>query len=336
MSLSSHHVGTGVAFLCLALILGQSGLANAQSLPQQAVPGALYLGGVRVIPGVKVGYQRMSVNFNFPHAPIPWAYWFHRGGLDLSVKDANLWIGGAELTFGIAPAFSLVVEAEASANRPVQLSVTEAPYDFFFTSGGVNPLRRQSGHQFQWWQLDLYAVYGGSLAVMGGFRIDRLTLGIRGANDENVFFPGPEMHGGDLLNKLWIPYLGLQFRSGAFRASVIYTPFAWADMDLKLTESDDKGVPSAESAKFTLKRNGYFLEGCADYSAASAFGVQLGAWGKASYLKIRGNANERWSGYDSSTGGAFFGGYPLAVSDDAQATLTRIAWSLGLSANLGF
>jgi hypothetical protein len=325
-----------ICLLALSTIFGQFNESQAQQPGFRM--GALDLGGIQVVPAVKAGYKHISLNFNFPHGTIPWAYWFHRGALDFSVKNADLWIGAAAVTLEITPKFSLFVQAEANLRRDVNLELSEAPYDFFFTGGGTAPLHGESGNRLQWRELDTGAIWGLSkgAALVGGIKFDRLSLGITGPAREIVFFPGPEAHGGDLSVKLLIPYVGVQIRSSMFQASLVYSPLMWADMTLSLTESDDKGIPSAEEARFSFNRIGEFLEGAAEYNLTSSPGFHCGLWVRLTYVKAKGDASQQWSGFDSSTGGAFFGGFPESITDNAIGTLTRYSWAVGLSANLPF
>ena len=133
--------------------------ADAQGLFGMGLPGlsSFDIGTIRVSPGVKIGYQQTGLNFNFPQAPRGYFWWFERGTLDLSVKDANFWVGAARVDLSITPSLTLFVEGEGNAQKSVQLVESEAPSDQFVTSRGGTPGRQETGNKVQWWQVDVGA-----------------------------------------------------------------------------------------------------------------------------------------------------------------------------------
>lgn len=327
---------TAIVLLAILAIIAQARQSRSQfaTFDQGQIAN---LPKVRIMPAARVGYQQMSLSFTYSHQSIPWAWWFHRGSVDLSLRDAGVWLIGGDAVFEVTPSVSLFCKGDISFRRDAQLALSEAPYDFFFTSRGVTPLHSESAKRFQWWQLDVGAAYEfwNGVSVIGGVKLDRTTFSIVGADLENLFFSGPENHGGDFLTKLWIPYLGAHMQTPLFRSYVLYSPVMWADVRFALTEGDDKGTPSSEEARFAFKKNGSFLEGFLESAVTSYAGAQVSLWGKATYLKVRGHATQTWTVFDTSTGGAI-PGFPANVADEDTAELKRCTWAVGIVARSQF
>jgi hypothetical protein len=319
----------GCFFLTLALVLCVPSLSAAQSL--KLFPGtiAIDVGSVRIVPRVGIGYQHMAWNFNFPLAPQGFNWWFQRGALDLSLKNVNLWVGDARIDVLWSENLSIFCEGQANAQKSVGIQESEAPSDLFVGAAG----RYERGSKLAWWQLDggaSFRIYG-DVSVLGGVKIDHLSLRITGPSVLASLGIAPESverHGGDLLNKLWVPYAGLQINASNYRAAFVYSPFATVNMKLPLNEVDDFDFFTSEEARFSLKKTGQYFGADFEYSASLPLAATASVWAKVHYLRIRGNASEetRSSGFADDR----------PITDEAIATLTRYSISGGLSVGMAF
>lgn len=221
----------------------------------------------------QVGYGHFGLDFNTrPPAieldsstPFGVIRNFLRTGLDFSLTDANVPMGSVEIRAESCSGFFLASRLQANAPRDVGVKTSEAPLggDVTFdattlTIGWVSP-RRWDGSNFQWWTLDTDLGYRVTpcWSVLAGLRRDKLTVGLvnpRDASDQLInldfatagpFYLTREMHT-DFSSELWVPYVGVEYTGRCCRASLLWGPYAWADMKVPYRYSLSlNGVPPA-------------------------------------------------------------------------------------------
>ena len=157
-------------------------------------------------------------------------------------------------------------------------------------------------------------------------------------------FARHERYYSDLLTKLWIPYVGIQMVGPGYKASLIGSPFASAEMKIPVSllfditfflfGSSTQSV-SAENLQYYVMKPATFLEASFNYDVNVLPALAVGVWGNASWMSMRGLGN--WDYHARQQ--VFDNGVPLppnffAQSQDNTTTYTRFLVGVGLSAAL--
>lgn len=286
---------SGMKVFILLWVLCLPFKAIAQGLPLLDPISSFSLGEWRLESSVKVGYQFMSVNMNLP---VPFTEFgielATASELDFSVKNAGVWVGGVGVDLRRGP-FSLFINAEGNAGRSVRVNTPSDPF-----WAGMDPVE-WNGSRLEWWNINGGASYSftGSAAFVGGLKAEHLSLRLSDAVDPlgtiqqfQALFG--DRYSGDLRSKLLAPYLGLCLESLNAKATLIFSPYAWANVSIPFRYFFvDPGAGRAyEDAQYTFKRGGILVEGTFDYRVQAYTNASCGVWLKGTWCRIRGRGNE--------------------------------------------
>jgi hypothetical protein len=347
-----------VCWLSLVIIFAAANESPAQGL--LAIPGAqsLDLTGVRIIPKIQIGYQKLGLNFNLPASTlIPPAAPFP-SSLDLKFQDADLWVGTVALAIDCPSRLSAEIKGQANAKR--RINVFEREEWVFGGQQGVT----WTGSQLEWWAIEGRVMYRlrADCSLVAGLRRDHLAVNLgdpRDASgnplnfgDSGVLFRGVtfarnQSYYSDLISKLWIPYVGLELVGPGYRALLIGSPFASAEIkvpaavlfDLALRVQLSPFFPpatteflSSDSLLYRVNKPALFLEGSFQYDLNLSPSMTLGLWCSGSWMSLRGQGN--WN--HDSWAQVIANGVPLPPNFDSQsqdntATYTRYFLGWGLS-----
>ena len=287
------------------------------------------LDGIVFTPAIKIGYQSMGCTINIPNFPTSSALsteLYNRGPLDLSLKNANVWVGEIDLNAGVGR-ISALFSAEAGAPTNITLETQQEPF-----WGGLFKVRWQ-GSQFQYSSFDGRAAYelhpGISLAA--GFKARKWSVNLKGPIDplgiiqsyHNIF---GDDYTADFSAKTYIPYLGIGADGLNFKVSLLFSPIAWVDAKVPFRYLFVDIVPfrfGYEDDRYILKKNGLFLEFAADTDFNVRPGVKCSLWIKGNWLRIKGNGKQDYRNQ------LVLSGVPTAqFSDSSSATGIFISHSL--------
>ncbi len=327
-----HRIGWILA-LTLVLIIGNT--SEAQQTTRIPGLGSFQLGNVKVSPNVYVGCQRTGVNFNLPQN---WISAHNDRSLDLALKNVNLAMGGVALDVTIGQKLSVFFVAEGNALRNTNVIT---PQNYTYALGPWLPYKWE-GSQFQWWSVDggvAYVITPGA-GLVAGLRADHISVGLKNPVNragQAVSYVGRYFNvSGDLLIKIWNPYLGVRFDGINYRAWFIGSPFStckviiptrWIDI-VTATGDDD-----LLETKCSLSKPGGFLEFGMDYDVALSRNASILMWGKANWNRFSGLGN---SNRVQNVTAGFGPGASNAEFASNTATLTRFVTSGGLGASLNF
>ena len=302
--------------MTLALVMGIPSSLRAQSLLNYtpaarflpAIPG-LDIANVKLRTTAYAGYQRMGLNFDLP---FPISIFTNTDSIDFSLSKADMWVGSAGLNMDLfrgtteynsnfKPFVSLFLKATANAGKSVQAVTNQDPLPnvSVITPEGslsTSPPGTWPNSNLEWWVVDGGALYhcSGSVAIIAGLRRDHLSLSF----DKNYAanFPlgsaiGIDYSGG-FLDKLWVPYLGLQLKGTNYSGSFIWSPFVSTSLKVPLRTSAFASAPPlfaqiVEEIKFSVFNPGTLSEANFEYDQELTRGIFFGIWGNASQLRIR-------------------------------------------------
>jgi hypothetical protein len=286
---------SGIKVFLLLWVLCLPFKAIAQGLPLLDPISNFRLGEWRLESSVKVGYQLMSVNMNLP---VPFNDFgielATSSGLDFSVKNAGVWVGGVGLDLRRGP-FWLFINAEGNAGRSVRVYTPSDPF-----WAGLTPVE-WSGSRLEWWNINGGASYdfASNAALMGGFKVEHMSLCLSDAVDQGGVIQQfqalfGDRYSGDLRTKLLAPYLGLRLEGFNAKATLIFSPYTWANVSIPFRYLFVMpGVDRAyEDAQYTFKRGGILVEGTFDYHVQAYTNAGCGVWLKGTWCRIRGRGNE--------------------------------------------
>jgi len=351
-----------VWWLPLITILAVANSAPAQGLFPIPGPQSLDFTGVRLIPEVQIGYQQLGLNFNLPATTLTTGLPPFPSTLDLQFQDVNLWVGAVGLL--IDSPYRLSAEIKGQANAKRRINVFEREEYVLGAEQGV----MWTGSQLEWWAVEGRVLYRlrPDCSVLVGLRRDHLAVNLtdpRDASgnplsfsDSGVIAPGltfarNQSYYSDLISKLWIPYLGLELVGPGYRATLVGSPFASAEIkvpaallfDLALTLQIFPFPPStsellnADSLLYRVNKPALFLEGSFQYDLNVFPSLSVGLWCSGSWMKVRGTGD--WS--HNSRAQVIANGLPLPPNFDSQtqdnmASYTRYFLGGGFSAALSF
>jgi len=281
--------------------------------------------GIELVPSVRAGMQWTALNFNLPLAGVPLT---GIGPLELSLKDANVWVGSIRID-ARRDNFGAFVSAEGNARKTVTVSTPVEPLYV-----GESAFE-WTGSELEWWSFNgglvFLPVHNFGLAL--GFRYDHLTLGLSDPRDSLGLYPPPLPfidYRGDILTKLWVPYIGLVISCSHCRGSISVSPLAWAEVSipLRVDAVPSPGIGDFNDLNYKLNRVGGFVEGDIAYWVDAGSSARFGLWASGTWLSVRGKGTEDFQEFN-----------PLlqanaSVSDTAM--LTRYTLSAGVSALLAF
>jgi hypothetical protein len=250
---------------------------------------------VRIVPSGRLGYQRMGVDASIP---VPFQL-FIKGGevyrgdpTRLKLPEANLWIAEASILAQVTPTIGFF--AAASGNF-VQNFLGP-------TLGGTVIPRRTSEwreRQLEWWDVEAGATYTpwSPFAFIVGLRWDHFDLVFRDARGLASLsagsFSNVNLVSTDLLSEIWIPYVGVGLLGQSYRAYLIASPFAAANVNVvtRMTANISPSYSFSGDAVVAFNKPAGFVETRFEYDATVWAGFRLGLWAKGSWLAGRGLGN---------------------------------------------
>jgi hypothetical protein len=311
---------------------------------------AFSLGSIDMRAGLRIGYQNIGLNFSLPafsqidHLPAP---------LDLSLKDANMWVGAVRLDAELWRRWFLFVSGEGNARQNATLFTYDEPTQYYGLTTFVP--YKWTGTQLEWWSVDGGIGYRfcPGVALVAGSRWDRLSLvpsdptdaaGNPVNVDNALGCPNCRLNEraySEIWATTWIPYLGVEFAGRCFRSSLLWSPFGNAAIRVPLRFTRliiipvDPVFPRNTNVEyaFKLRRPGGFLEANFDYQATFSRTLGLGVWFKGTWLRMIGNGDMTQDFHTFDQRGVF---PPLYENQDATGSYTRNIVAGGLSASLTF
>jgi hypothetical protein len=283
-------------------------------LPETLLLGqSLDYGDVQIVPSLKLGYQTIGMNISLP---IPFSgttgfELFSSSTLDLKLRDPGVWVGGLRLDIRRG-GLSLFVSAEGSAATTTSVLTQSEPFWAGFYS--VN----WTGTGFQWWT----AGGGGTIPIKGdmnfvaGIRTEQISLSLDGAVDTNGIIQSfqsifGDRYKGDLLTRLWVPYIGLRIDGSNFKSTLLFSPYTWANIDIPFRYLFiNTPLIAFEDAQYKFKNGGILIESTLDYNTEISENQSWGLWLKASWCGIRGGGSEAYK-FDTLLSGTPFLNYSL-------------------------
>jgi|GEM_PF-491446 len=350
--------------------LAAQGLVDGAGFPGgsllASIPGfgSLDVGRMQLIPSIRVGYQRIGLNFNLP-VPAPFNYANAGDGsapIDLQLTDANVWVGAVSLEGRVSPNLSFFLKAEANAKRNAGTVTSDEPSHHNvvgFAPRSATPYQ-WTASQLEWWAVEAGATYAiaNNIAIVGGLRREHLSFGLR---DPRTAAGAPANYQetingiqlftieslADFRLKLWVPYIGVQLSGQSYRARLNWSPFLGAAVKLPdqfiinnfVVVSPTITVLYDFQWKYSMSRIGTLLEGDFEYDLKFSPDVAVKVWAKGSWLKVQGSGNmDELVDYIDVVANV-----PPSVarlrasgSSSATATLTQYVTAVGLSAELAF
>jgi hypothetical protein len=237
----------------------------------------------------------MGVNLNLP---VPFSNvlgleLYSTSTLDFKLQDAGVWTGGIFVD-ARRNGISAFLSAEGNARKNVRVNTSSDPF-----WAGFFPVEWR-GSNLEWW-----AIGGGgavylrdNLAVVGGMKIDHLSLRLADPIDPRGFIRGfqatyGDRYSGDFRTKLWIPYFGIQVDGSYYRGKLLFSPVAWADVRVPFRYLYiDTPFIGFEDAQYRFKPDGLWLAGDLEYEIRVQSNLGCNIWFKGSWLQIRGRGTE--------------------------------------------
>jgi hypothetical protein len=286
-------------------------------------------GGVTISPSIKLGYEKIGLNFSLPLLT--------GNAVDLSLRDAKLAVGGLGISATIGNRFAIFATAEATLTRSVEVCIQEGPSNL-----GQLPVSF-AGSEFRQGNLEAGLVYRfpGDVSLVGGLRRSRIIMRLDPMSSSTsslvsyslplpppfaLTFSFSQEHSrrsaGDFDIGLWIPFLGVQITGPNYRGALLGSPVGWVQLGIPLgfqaTDTDafsasgwlffpwlfsisDRHTEQSE-IRYRFKNSGVFLQGDFEYDVPLGSGFGLSLWAKGNWMRFPGTGS---------------GGYTLNVSDQA-------------------
>ena len=344
MSLGACLKKSCLSLFIAGLVLVSVNISGAQVLSSIPGVGNLELGSVKVVPFAQVGYKNIGFSFNLPLSSSVVFDPDRSLALDLSFRDAGVWVGSIGFDARLLSTFFVSLRADGNATKNIEVFTAEN----FRYYGNPNPYTWR-GSQLQWWDIDGMAGYDfcKDWSVVAGLRYDKLTVGLRDPVDATgrplpitIPLPPPSTASqtvsttGDLTVKTWIPYIGLQLNTTNYKALLVYSPFASPEVitPQKLLAVIRRTSLPVEQEGFVWKftKTGSFLEGSFEYNMPIRESLQLGLWARGTWTRFSGDGS--WDGNHVADGE----GNTYSDSLSATGTLSTYGLSGGVAASLSF
>ena len=291
------------------------------------------LGSVVLTPSFKFGYQVMGLNIN---APIPKGatpgkvHLFGIEGLDATLRRSHMWVASGRLAAQLGDWYFFVA-ASGAVPRKVVARFDQHP---MFLGAKANVPLEMTDSKLSWWLVE-----GGTgvevwdkVILFTGLRRDQVAATLSGPRFEGSSSVSLDSAGdlsGDLLARLWIPYVGINVSGSRFSSSLAYSPFGFAQLKLPWTRVD-QGNSVGETALYSFQTPGVFLETKFDYDVRIRRVFDLGVWVKGTWLRFRGGGEEHLKQTVTA---------PASVTQESgssHSSINRYDMSLGLTAAMAF
>ncbi len=350
---------------------------NTWNPAPQAVNNSVTGWGLTVIPYGRLGYQRLLYELNVPllNTLITNQFGdqqslFDMQSLNLTMEDVNLFSGSVGFEARMASGFGAYFHFGGSIPRDITIE-TELTGDYAGTvqapGTSENPMFESplqwDGEKLGHWYLDGGVSYSilSWLDMMAGFRAEHVDISLRNPRNSegNIpFFPGDLPAGlsievdsdntfGELITKLWIPYLGIGARTSNYKWNLIMSPVMATSTEVPfiintnwLLTVDVPGffleetLTDLSSSAYTVDLTGGFsIVGNFEYGINLTPWIIAGAWVEGRWAHIQGigemSANKPLEDI------AFLRG--LSGNDQASGSyITKASFSTGLALNAVF
>lgn len=331
--------------LIVGLLLVSGNLSSAQVFPIASGLG-LDFGIIKITPFAQAGYKSFGFSLNLP-IPSDEGFFFAPPALDLKFRDAKVGVGSVGLDARVPAGLFITLKAEGTTTKNIDVIAGQN----IILAGQPTPYT-WTGSSFQWWDVDGLVGFNcfRDWSVVVGLRYDKLTVGLRNPIDATgtalgvpLFLPGETFSfSGDLLVKTWTPYFGLQLKTPAYRASLLYSP--WASPDVIVPQRLFDFLPNFPIAPFFVNETadiqwkfskmGQFLEACAEYDFPLLDNLKLGFWVKGTWMGFRGNGT--WSFNDRTLISFVPSDVQTIFNQNADSSLYRYEFAGGLTAFCDF
>jgi len=312
--------------------------------------GSCDFGGLKLTADARAGYQWIGLNFNLPTSS-PFGVGDGFAPIDIQLRDAHVWVGSVGLDAQLTPRLTLFVQGEANAKTKAGVVASDDPFLHLNGRGRY----RWDASGLEWWALEAGATYRvfDDGVIFAGLRRDYLSFGLTDPRDQfgdpinfAISFPGLLLTGTNIADfqlNFWAPYLGLRILGTNYRASLVWSPFVNAAVKIPDSFAFNLALPSVPLSlgldlewRYSMFQTGTLLEGELEYDVRLGSNLLINAWGKGSWLRIRGSGNlEKTRDLNLSV-------LSVSISDSLQGgqsatgTLSRNIIAVGLAAKLEF
>ena len=306
-------IAAAVLFLCLPTTLFGQGLLSGGYPSLSSLTE-----NVKVNPYVQVGFQWVGSNINLPvpNELFP-GLLLDLGDVDISLKDANFWTGIAGVNVVANGKYSLFAAAGGLLNRP------------FITSGTVPvslvPLSTTATLEFSSTNVDSWFIQTGiGLGpVLLGLYWDHFAFRIGDPRNESGPNQPNQTLRGDILTKTFCPFLGLALPAGGAILKVTYSPLAYSNTALSLTNS----LNTLTQIRYTWQKPGNLVNAMLQYNAPLSSSSSFGLWGNYSWMRMCNEAELEFQNTPAPL---------VSRSKDVTATMTKYVVGGGVTLGINF
>jgi hypothetical protein len=325
---------------------------------------AFDLGGTDFKPYVKIGYERLGVNFSLPGnwnyagAPPP----SYPGSLEMRIEDSYAWVGAIGVTVEFSRGLSAFLNGEGIAPKNVTVSTASDPLagmvDVQTGAGPAEGPIEWTGTRMERWSVEGgpgYRLMNG-FSFICGLRHERLSLRLDDPRDAqgralsfyemiNPVFEVWLKSAGDFSATVRIPYVGVAFSGPGYRGTLLWSPAAYAEVKAPVHWSVFSVLrlpffraTFAENLdwRFSAFSPGTYLEARFEYENEVTRGFAVKPWGRGRMLKIQGGGGlgVQHQHY-AAVPWAFFVDYPTE-SNTGGAAYSSYSSAVGATALLNF
>jgi hypothetical protein len=251
---------------------------------------SLNLGPFFINPTLQAGFTRVGANFTLPieaeqAVPVPPLESLQIGSLDLKVEDAEFWMGAAGLNVILPPKLSFFVLAGGVIPRlitapgivPVSLGPLNTESTIIFHGANVESWFIQCGFG--------YSVMAGA-SIIAGLYWDHFSLVLQDPREPGGIPLENQTLRGDLVAKMWFPFIGIQIIHPTYMGMLMYSPLAVADVNLALRNSQDL----LQDLRYSWNQPGQYLRGLLQYNVTPP-PVALSFWVNGSWRHADGGGD---------------------------------------------
>ena len=282
----------------------------------QGFPGLLP--NVTVTSFAQAGYAHMGSNMNLPIAAEivnPNIGDLEIGNMDLTLQDANFWIGNVGFTATASELFSVSALAGGMLPRtfgstgevPVNLNGTGVSPVIVFTNTGLNTWYVQGGI--------------GLGPILAGVYYNYFAVDFGQPRQGSVPLANQTL-GGVVISKTLVPYVGLAIPAGGALGTILYSPLAYSNTTLDIRSS----ATTVSQLQFKWNKPGNFISSTLQYNMPVSGATSFGLWVNYTWMMVRGNAEVE-----------FVNASPFLVRQkDVTATVTQYAIQGGVTLGITF
>lgn len=303
-----------IGVVSLSLILCLPLICRGQSSASDTRPAlAWFSENIKVNPYTQVGYQWMGSNMNlpidvevFPDVPI------EIGQMDVSLGDASFWYGTVGFNLIAYEKYSFFAAAGGFLKRPF-LSTGAIPANI--GNVGISPNIEFTNRNLESW------------FVQTGIGLDALLFGLYWSHF-SFDYGEPRIGGvplanqtlgGDILAKMFAPFVGISLSSSGGVLTVQYSPLAYSNTCFDLRSSQG----TSNQLRYTWNKPGNLIIAAFQYNQSMSETTSFGLWVNYGWFSMRGNAELSFENTIP----------PISRTKDVTATVTQ--YMIGGGATLG-